>query len=226
MPLDTSKLVPYKPAAYPSLDGGMSTYLTTEFRRISQAVTSLEEILAAVATGADASFLLKADNLSDVTAATARTNLGLGSAATHAATDFPLVSNNLSDLANSADACTNLGLNAPFVAFTPTITAVTGTLTTVSVVYAAYQQFGKLVVARYRITFTNIGSASGAIKFTQPSAASAQGLVSGFNIYSNKPLSGLCGWGASTSGRVVNYDGSFPVANGQDLIFYTVYDVP
>jgi hypothetical protein len=55
--------------------------------------------------------LLSSNNLSDVgNVATARTNLGIGTAATHAAGDFILGANNLSDLANAASSRVNLGL--------------------------------------------------------------------------------------------------------------------
>ena len=51
------------------------------------------------------------NNLSDLdNAGTARTNLGLGTAATSASSDFLAVSNNLSDLNNAGTARTNLGL--------------------------------------------------------------------------------------------------------------------
>jgi hypothetical protein len=55
--------------------------------------------------------LIASKNLSDVgNITTARTNLGLGSSATHDITDFMIAANNLSELTNKPAARTNLGL--------------------------------------------------------------------------------------------------------------------
>jgi len=70
--------------------------------------------LGTSATTASTDYLAVSNNLSDVTASTARTNLGLGTAATTASTDYLAVSNNLSDV-TAGTARTNLGLGTSAV---------------------------------------------------------------------------------------------------------------
>jgi hypothetical protein len=115
----------------------------TELENLDALVAQADADAAAAATSATAAAtsasnaaatlanaLVKANNLSDVASvATSRTNLGLGTAATHPSTDFLLAANNLSDV-TAATARTNL--SAAKSGANSDITSLTGLTTPLS----------------------------------------------------------------------------------------------
>lgn len=99
--------------SYPTYGADADTWGTT-------LNTTIIAIDSQMKTNADAAVQV-ANNLSDVTAATARTNLGLGTAAVKAESYFLVAGNNLSDV-TAATARTNLGLGTAAVKDTGTTT--------------------------------------------------------------------------------------------------------
>lgn len=91
--------------AYPTVNADANTWGTT----LNNAIIAIDGQVHANAVAA----CQTANNLSDVaSAAAARTNLGLGSAATQATGAFLQPGNNLSDVANAGTARGNLGLGS------------------------------------------------------------------------------------------------------------------
>lgn len=121
---------------------------------------------------------------------------------------------------------------AAWTAWTPTITASSGTFTTVSGA-GRYYIDGKVVHYECAITITTNGTAAGIVKATLPAAAgTAQTTGSGYGYIGlgqrandNKSLNVVINSGG-TDLNVILYDGAYPGADGYILVVSGVYEIP
>lgn len=117
------------------------------------------------------------------------------------------------------------GLAGPWTAYTPTITAGSGTLTTVSAT-GRYLNMGKLTFVQVAITITTNGTAAGSVRATLPNTATAVGwmLTGRENGLTAKLLQGFIGPGSPTLITIVNYDNTYPGASGASIIVSGCYE--
>lgn len=111
----------------------------------------------------------------------------------------------------------------PWVAYTPVVTATTGTITTYSA-SGAYKQIGKMVFFRMFITMTNAGTASGGNDITLPVTAvsTRQSATGTENAVTGKGLT--CPFVTTTTLRVHFYDATFAGATGSIFQISGVYE--
>lgn len=110
----------------------------------------------------------------------------------------------------------------PTVTWTPTITAGSGTFTTVSATGKA-TKVGNLYLIRVVITVTTNGTAASFVRFTLPSAATEGTALAGReNGNTGKALAANCVSGNSVV-DVQNYDGTYPAASGSTLYISGVF---
>lgn len=116
------------------------------------------------------------------------------------------------------------GYEAAWTAYTPTVTAQTGTLTTVSATGASLT-IGKTVLLVINITITTNGTGSGWIKATLP-ATSASGVnvvLSGREDATTGKMLQARITSGSTFAEIFNYDGSYAGGNGNVLYVSGIY---
>ncbi len=103
-----------------------------------------------------------------------------------------------------------------WMTWVPTVTSVTGTITTVGAATAPYQVRGMVFEVPITIIITTNGTAASGIKNTLPFTNVGTQILFGKEVVvSGKALTGTCGVGVCTW---LFYDGTHPGANGAGLI--------
>jgi hypothetical protein len=113
------------------------------------------------------------------------------------------------------------------ILYTPTITAGSGTFTTVSA-SGRYTVFGKFVFIQITIVITTNGTAAGFVAASLPLfSVNAAGIIYyllGRGLVSAKTISGGIGSNSNSCG-IVNYDGTYPGASGETLTVSGFYEI-
>jgi hypothetical protein len=110
-----------------------------------------------------------------------------------------------------------------WVSWTPTITAGSGSITTLGTVACSYFKRGKIVQVRGRIEITTNGTAAGVLFVTPP----VIGIFPGAGAVSGREKVGGYLFGGQVEGTsitLVKSDGTYPGASGAVLIFSGVYE--
>ena len=129
-----------------------------------------------------------------------------------------------------ADSIQSTGLlwnNAAWTTYTPTVTATSGTFTTVSAT-GRYTRVGKLCVTQFAVTITTNGTAAGQVVVTAPFGALAAVTYMGVTRESN--ATGNAGYAAISSGGgasfyCANYDNTYMGGTGRLISGTISYEV-
>ena len=121
----------------------------------------------------------------------------------------------------------NLGANESWTSYTPSVAAVSGTITTLGTVSGRYQKIGKQLFIEMAIAITTNGTASVAVTASLPSgltSASDQVLVGRENSVTGNQLQGVVLSG-SNSVSITRYDNAYPAGNGYRLLLTGVIEI-
>jgi len=115
---------------------------------------------------------------------------------------------------------------AAWSTWSPTVSSLTGTITSVGTVVARYKQLGKIVVFQISIPITNNGTGATGVLFTPPvtpNISITNQVISGFNINTSEVCGGY--WlNSSSAFLVIKYNATYPVASGQAVSMSGTYE--
>lgn len=115
--------------------------------------------------------------------------------------------------------------NTAWTNTTPTVTASTGTFTTVSC-SMYHKQIGKVVFWYAVVIITTIGTAAGRMIVPLPvnDKRARDGVVAGWNENGNFAVCGIVQFDAANKASVVKYDGTFPGTSGHTITIGGTYE--
>ncbi len=129
----------------------------------------------------------------------------------------------------------NAGVNTMFVrgataqdawtAYTPTLTAGSGSFTSASAT-GAYQRVGKDVHVRVDVLITTVGTAATSLIFTLPVAPKSltEMIIPGRRVTDGATYSARVTSALGTSGTATRFDGVFGISSGERIVFTGTYE--
>lgn len=117
-------------------------------------------------------------------------------------------------------------VGSAWAAWTPSFTAGSGTLTTITTTTARYATVGKSVNARLYFTVTNNGTGATDIRVTAPLAVNGTAVGVGRNLTTGKMLQAQVVASGLNEFRIFNYDNTYPVATGDQVLLSVAYETP
>ncbi|WP_426033060.1 hypothetical protein [Caulobacter sp. DWP3-1-3b2] len=138
-------------------------------------------------------------------------------------------SNDFSGVTNLESLATGSGslvYDLDWIAYTPTVTAQTGTITTVSVATnAAFRRQGTAIQWRAFVKITTNGTGAGAIKVSLP--ASGKSITNGGSVAGREnAITGLsvAGYFSDFTAQIFFYDNTYPGGNGREFALSGLYE--
>lgn len=112
--------------------------------------------------------------------------------------------------------------DSAWTAYTPTITAGSGTFTTVSAT-GKYKDVGKIRFVEIVVSITSAGTAAGYVRATHPATTNNNAVVNGVEVSSNLALTGRNPTNAGVD--IYKYDGTYRGSTGDTLLIHYFYEL-